>query len=111
MRVRVQEVVGLLHGFWLDDSFRVHIEMIAVWNTTISGFIFAWLKQATGSLLPVDRSIIGWCVSNDQPLISDDMEHDPRNFIVDTLPAALARALGAEAARPHRVTHRRLTRD
>ncbi len=51
------------------------------------------MRQATGGLLPVDRSIIGWCVANDQSLICDDMEHDPRNFTVDTLPAQLERAI------------------
>jgi signal transduction histidine kinase len=51
------------------------------------------LRPATGSLLPMDRSIIGWCVANDQSLICDDMERDPRNFPVDTLPAHLERAI------------------
>ena len=51
------------------------------------------MRQASGSLLPVDRSIIGWCVANDQSLICDDMESDPRNFPIDTLPAQLERAI------------------
>jgi signal transduction histidine kinase len=51
------------------------------------------LRPAAGSLLPVDRSLGGWCVVNDQPLLSDDMEHDPRNFPVDTLPPELERAI------------------
>jgi len=51
------------------------------------------MRQASGSLLPVDRSIIGWCVANDQSLICDDMEKDPRNFPIDTLPAQLERAI------------------
>lgn len=42
---------GLLHGFYLDDSLTIHIEVIAFRNAAISGFIFAWLKKETGSLL------------------------------------------------------------
>ena len=42
---------GLLHGFWLDGSLSIHLEIIALRNAAISGFIFAWLKNRTGSLL------------------------------------------------------------
>lgn len=42
---------GLLHGFWIDNNHSVHIDWIALQNTTISGFIFAWLRATTGSLL------------------------------------------------------------
>jgi signal transduction histidine kinase len=38
------------------------------------------LTDAQGSLLPVDRSLSGWVVANEQPLISDDMDADPRSF-------------------------------
>ena len=41
---------GLLHGLWVDDHFKVHIEIIWVRNAFISGFIFAWLRERTGSL-------------------------------------------------------------
>ena len=51
------------------------------------------MRPATGSLLPADRSITGWCVVNDQPVICDDMDRDPRNFPIDTLPAQLERAI------------------
>ena len=51
------------------------------------------LRPATGSLLPMDRSLCGWTIGHDQPLISDDMERDPRNHPVDTLPPTLARAV------------------
>ena len=51
------------------------------------------LRGAEGSLVPVERSIAGWTVLNDQPLTSDDMEADPRNYPVDTLPPNLERAM------------------
>ncbi len=38
------------------------------------------LAPLSGSLLPVDRSLSGWVVTHDEPLISDDMEIDPRSF-------------------------------
>jgi membrane protease YdiL (CAAX protease family) len=42
---------GLLHGLWLDDHFELHVEIIWIRNALISGFIFAWLRERTGSLL------------------------------------------------------------
>jgi len=40
-----------LHGFWLDDSLAVHINWIALRNATLSGFIFAWLRESSASLV------------------------------------------------------------
>jgi len=37
------------------------------------------LMQAVGSLLPMDRSLAGYVVANDEAAIVDDMEGDPRN--------------------------------
>jgi signal transduction histidine kinase len=51
------------------------------------------MRPVAGSLVPVERSLAGWTVLNDQPLISDNMESDPRNFPVDTMPPNLQRAL------------------
>ncbi|NOT08186.1 MAG: GAF domain-containing protein [Gemmatimonadales bacterium] len=51
------------------------------------------LRAATDSLLPVDRSLAGWTVQNDQSLISDDMGKDPRNFPVEMLPSNLERGM------------------
>jgi signal transduction histidine kinase len=51
------------------------------------------LRAAEGSLVPVERSLAGWSVLNDQAVTCDDMESDPRNFPVDTLPAHLERAV------------------
>jgi len=51
------------------------------------------LRPATGNLLPIGGSIAGWSVTQDQPIISNEMEHDPRNYPVDTLPASLRRAV------------------
>jgi membrane protease YdiL (CAAX protease family) len=40
-----------LHGFWFDNNLAVHIDIIALRNSFISGFIFAWLKDRSNSLL------------------------------------------------------------
>ncbi len=42
---------SLLHGFWFDDHLSLHLDMIALRNSLISGFIFAWLKERTHSLV------------------------------------------------------------
>jgi signal transduction histidine kinase len=51
------------------------------------------LGSAGGSLLPIDKSLAGCAVLNDEPITSDDMERDPRNFSIDTLPSTLDRAI------------------
>jgi len=51
------------------------------------------LGSAGGSLLPIDKSLAGCAVLNDEPITSDDMERDPRNFSIDTLPPTLDRAI------------------
>ncbi len=51
------------------------------------------LRGAGGSLLPVDKSLAGCAVLSDAAILSHDMEHDPRNFPIDTLPASLTRAI------------------
>jgi signal transduction histidine kinase len=43
------------------------------------------LAPTAGSLLPVDRSLSGWVVVNEQPVVSDNMDADSRSF---TLPGA-----------------------
>lgn len=42
---------GLLHGLWLDQQFNLHLEVVWIRNALLSGFIFAWLKERTGSLI------------------------------------------------------------
>ncbi len=51
------------------------------------------MRPATGSLVPVERSLAGASVLQDAPILSSDMEADPRNFPVDTLPPSLERAV------------------
>jgi len=51
------------------------------------------LGSAGGSLLPIDKSLAGCAVLNDESITSDDMERDPRNFSIDTLPPQLDRAV------------------
>ena len=36
---------GLLHGVWLDSSLTLHLDGIALRNSTVSGFVFAWLRE------------------------------------------------------------------
>jgi len=47
----ISVLFGLLHGFWLDNTYSVHMDIIALENSFVSGFIFAWLKERTGSLV------------------------------------------------------------
>ena len=42
---------GLLHGLWLDEHFVLHANLVWIRNAFISGFIFAWLRGRTGSLV------------------------------------------------------------
>jgi signal transduction histidine kinase len=38
------------------------------------------LQQATGMLLPMEGSLQGWAVIQDTPLVSDNMDADPRSY-------------------------------
>ncbi len=42
---------GLLHGVWVDNNLIVNLDVIALRNSTVSGLVFAWLIERTGSLL------------------------------------------------------------
>lgn len=42
---------GLLHGIWVDINLSINIDLIGLRNAILSGFIFAWLRERTGSLL------------------------------------------------------------
>jgi signal transduction histidine kinase len=50
------------------------------------------LAPAVGALIPVDHSILGWIVTHDVPLVSDDIESDARNYTVPGVPVALRTA-------------------
>jgi len=50
------------------------------------------LAPVIGQLLPVDQSLSGWVVLNDEPLISADMDADPRSFRPEGTPASLRTA-------------------
>jgi signal transduction histidine kinase len=50
------------------------------------------LASAVGALIPVDHSTVGWVVTNDAPLISDDLAADPRTYTVPELPVTLRTA-------------------
>jgi signal transduction histidine kinase len=56
------------------------------------------LDVTMGRLIPVDGSLLGWVVTHDQPLLSNDMDADPRSFKV----AGLAMALRTVAIVPLR---------
>jgi signal transduction histidine kinase len=47
------------------------------------------LQAVAGSLLPVDASLSGWVVANEQPLVSDNMDSDPRSFALPGVTSAL----------------------
>jgi signal transduction histidine kinase len=47
------------------------------------------LEQATGMLIPMDGSLLGWAVTQDAPLVSDDMRADPRSYNPATFPVPL----------------------
>lgn len=42
---------GLLHGLWLDEHLLLQANFVWIRNALISGFIFAWLRGRTGSLV------------------------------------------------------------
>ena len=47
------------------------------------------LELATGMLIPVDGSLLGWAVTQDSALVSDDMDADPRSYRPPTIPVPL----------------------
>jgi signal transduction histidine kinase len=47
------------------------------------------LERATGRLIPMDGSLLGWAVAQDSPLVSDDMDADPRSHQLPNLPVPL----------------------
>ena len=49
------------------------------------------LRSAVGTLVPVERSLVGWCVGTDRHLVVDNMAEDPRSFSVEGIPPDLAR--------------------
>ncbi len=42
---------ALLHGVWFDGAFVLHVDMVLIRNALISGVLFAWLRERTGSLI------------------------------------------------------------
>jgi signal transduction histidine kinase len=50
------------------------------------------LEKGTGMLIPVDGSLLGWCVIQDAPLVSDDMDSDPRSYRPPNLSISLKTA-------------------
>jgi membrane protease YdiL (CAAX protease family) len=44
-------VFGLLHGLWIDEGTGLQMNLVALRNATLSGLVFAWLRERTGSLL------------------------------------------------------------
>ncbi len=51
------------------------------------------LRSAVGGLVPVERSLVGWSVGTDRPVVSQDMAKDPRNFPVQAIPSDLTRMI------------------
>jgi pimeloyl-ACP methyl ester carboxylesterase len=42
---------SLLHGFGFNNDLSIYIDAIALRNSFVSGFIFAWLRERSSSLL------------------------------------------------------------
>ena len=51
------------------------------------------MAHAVDRLVPVDGSLAGWVVAQDRPLLSPDMQQDPRSFEFPDTPAALTTAV------------------
>jgi signal transduction histidine kinase len=47
------------------------------------------LERAIGMLVPMDGSLLGWVVAQDAPLVSDDMDADPRSYQPSSIPVPL----------------------
>src|SRR6476620_11650583 len=56
------------------------------------------LEAATGTLIPIEASLLGAAVTQDAPLVSDDMDADPRSY----LPKITATSLKTSAVVPLR---------
>jgi signal transduction histidine kinase len=50
------------------------------------------ISPVLGTLLPMDASLSGWAVTHDTPLLSPDMDADPRSFKTPDLPGQLRSA-------------------
>ena len=50
------------------------------------------LESAVGLLIPIDDSLLGWAVSHDAPLVSDNMDADPRSHHPPGFPVRLKTA-------------------
>lgn len=42
---------GLLHGFWIEAGWSIHIRWYPVLFSCLTGALFAWLRERSGSLL------------------------------------------------------------
>ena len=51
-----------------------------------------FLEGATGMLIPVDHSLTGYVVTHDEPLLSEDMQADPRSYDVEGLTSRMKTA-------------------
>jgi signal transduction histidine kinase len=47
------------------------------------------LEPMRGLLIPMDESLVGWAVSQDTSLVSDDMDADPRSYHPPNIPIKL----------------------
>jgi uncharacterized protein len=44
-------IFGMLHGFWVSPDLTFHFQWYPVLFSSLTGFLFAWQKERTGSLL------------------------------------------------------------
>lgn len=44
-------VFGILHGFWINDSYQIQFDFISIISSGIYGFVFALIRERSGSLV------------------------------------------------------------
>jgi len=50
------------------------------------------LESMRGQLVPVDHSLLGWVVTHDQPIVTGEMDKDPRSYQDAVIPVPLTTA-------------------
>jgi uncharacterized protein len=57
-------IFGLLHGFWVSPDLTFHFQWYPVLFSSASGFLFAWQKERTGSLLIpfLTHGMVDFCI-------------------------------------------------
>jgi signal transduction histidine kinase len=84
----VREVAGVAAELLQAESAGVTLVVEEGRFLRIAAAVGA-LERTEGQLVPVDASLIGWVVTHDAPMLSDDMASDPRSYRVPELDVLL----------------------